>query len=88
MNFHYFCLNIFSYFEKQACDVMTELHRTNRDKALKILVTKVDRYNSTPLEIAYSQKLTTFMAHTACQAKLNSIWCGDIALYTPVLRVC
>ncbi|CAC5388886.1 TRPM3 [Mytilus coruscus] len=76
-----------SFFEDQACAVITELYNIDREKALKTLVTKVNRYNSTPLEIAYSQKLTKFMAHTACQAKLNSIWYGDIALYTPSWRI-
>lgn len=64
------------------------MYNRDRDKALKILVTKVGRYNSTPLAIAYSQKLMKFMAITACQAKLNTIWRGDIALYTPSWRVC
>lgn len=64
------------------------MYNRDRDNALKILVTKVGRYNSTPLAIAYSQKLMKFMAITACQAKLNTIWRGDIALYTPSWRVC
>ncbi|XP_052078596.1 transient receptor potential cation channel subfamily M member 2-like isoform X1 [Mytilus californianus] len=76
-----------SYFETLACRVITEMYNRDRDKALKILVTKVGRYNSTPLAIAYSQKLMTFMAITACQAKLNTIWRGDIALYTPSWRI-
>lgn len=67
---------------------MTELYKNDRETALKVLVTKVGRFNSTPLTIAYSQNLTTFMAHTACQAKLSSIWSGNIALYTPSWRVC
>ncbi|CAC5400752.1 TRPM5 [Mytilus coruscus] len=75
------------FFEDQACAVITELYNIDREKALKTLVTKVNRYNSTPLEIAYSQKLAKFMAHTACQAKINSIWYGDIALYTPSWRI-
>ncbi|CAG2246289.1 TRPM1 [Mytilus edulis] len=75
------------YFESEACNVMTELYKNDREKALKILVTKVGRFNSTPLQIAYSQNLKMFMAHTACQAKLSSIWSGDIALYTPTWRV-
>ncbi|CAC5379427.1 TRPM1 [Mytilus coruscus] len=75
------------YFESEACNVMTELYRNDREKALTILVTKVGRFNSTPLQIAYSQNLKTFMAHTACQAKLSSIWSGDIALYTPTWRI-
>lgn len=67
---------------------MTQLYSDDRESALKTLVTKVDRYNSTPLSIAVSQKLEKFMAHTACQARLNIIWNGDIAEYTPFWRVC
>ncbi|CAC5426872.1 TRPM3 [Mytilus coruscus] len=66
---------------------MTELYRNDRENALKTLVTKVGRYNSTPLEIGVSQKLEKFIAHTACQAQLNSIWNGDIVEYTPFWRV-
>ncbi|CAG2246288.1 TRPM1 [Mytilus edulis] len=75
------------HFETLACNVMTELYNTNRESALKTLVTKVGRYNSTPLKIAVSQKLNKFMAHTACQAQLNSIWSGDVAVYTPFWRI-
>ncbi|CAC5379430.1 TRPM1 [Mytilus coruscus] len=75
------------HFETLACNVMTELYSTNRESALKTLVTKVGRYNSTPLKIAVSQKLNKFMAHTACQAQLNSIWSGDVAVYTPLWRI-
>ncbi|VDI26801.1 Hypothetical predicted protein, partial [Mytilus galloprovincialis] len=75
------------HFETLACNVMTELYSTNRESALKTLVTKVSRYNSTPLKIAVSQKLNKFMAHTACQAQLNSIWSGDVAVYTPFWRI-
>ncbi|CAC5394214.1 TRPM3 [Mytilus coruscus] len=74
------------HFEILACNVMTELYSTNRESALKTLVTTVGRYNSTPLKIAVSQKLNKFMALTACQAQLNSIWSGDVALYTPFWR--
>lgn len=63
------------------------MYRKDRGQALKVLVTKVGRYNSTPLAIAYSQKLMKFMAITACQTKLDSIWRGDIALYTPSWKV-
>ncbi|XP_052078842.1 transient receptor potential cation channel subfamily M member 5-like [Mytilus californianus] len=76
------------HFENLACNVMTELYSNDRENALTTLVTNVDRYKSTPLEIAVSQKLEKFMAHTACQAKLNSIWNGDIEEYTPFWRVC
>ncbi|CAC5379431.1 unnamed protein product [Mytilus coruscus] len=76
-----------SDFETLACNVMTEMYRQDRETALKTLVTNVDRYNSTPLAIAYSQNLRTFMAITASQAKLNSIWMGDIALYTSSWRI-
>ncbi|XP_052075932.1 transient receptor potential cation channel subfamily M member-like 2 [Mytilus californianus] len=75
------------YFEDQACAVITELYNIDREKALTTLVTKVNRYNTTPLDIAYSQKLTKFMAHTACQAKINSLWSGDIAMYTPPWKI-
>ncbi|XP_052077425.1 transient receptor potential cation channel subfamily M member 1-like isoform X4 [Mytilus californianus] len=75
------------HFETLACNVMTELYSTDRESALKTLVTKVGRYNSTPLKIAVSQKLNKFMAHTACQAQLNSIWSGDVAVYTPLWRI-
>ncbi|CAC5383684.1 Fibrinogen-like protein 1,Fibrinogen-like protein A,Angiopoietin-4,Angiopoietin-related protein 6,Techylectin-5B,Angiopoietin-related protein 7,Ficolin-1-A,Angiopoietin-related protein 1,Ficolin-1-B,Ficolin-2,Ficolin-3,Ficolin-1,Fibrinogen C domain-containing protein 1 [Mytilus coruscus] len=68
------------HFETLACNVMSELYSNDRENALKTLVTKVGRYNSTPLKIAVSQKLKKFMAHTACQAQLNSIWSGDIAI--------
>lgn len=67
---------------------MTELYSNDRENALTTLVTEVGRYKSTPLEIAVSQKLEKFMAHTACQAKLNSIWNGYIEEYTPFWRVC
>ncbi|XP_052077430.1 transient receptor potential cation channel subfamily M member-like 2 [Mytilus californianus] len=75
------------YFEILACSVMTELYKTDRTKALKTLVTTVDRYSCTPIAMAWSQKLRTFMAITACQAKLNSIWRGDIALHTQSWRI-
>lgn len=67
---------------------MTELYSIDRESALKTLVTKVGRFNSTPLKIAVSQKLKKFMAHTACQAQLNIIWSGDIAVYTSAWKVC
>ncbi|VDI82816.1 Hypothetical predicted protein [Mytilus galloprovincialis] len=76
------------HFEDLAYNVMTQLYSDDRESSLKTLVTRVARYNSTPLNIAVSQKLKKFMAHTACQAKLNSIWNGDIAEYTPFWRVC
>ncbi|VDI40342.1 Hypothetical predicted protein [Mytilus galloprovincialis] len=69
------------------CDQFTHMINGNRESALKTLVTKVGRYNSTPLKIAVSQKLNKFMAHTACQAQLNSIWSGDVAVYTPFWRI-
>ncbi|XP_063414557.1 transient receptor potential cation channel subfamily M member-like 2 isoform X1 [Mytilus trossulus] len=75
------------HFENLACNVMTQLYSDDRENALTTLVTEVGRYKSTPLEIAVSQKLEKFMAHTACQAKLNSIWNGDIEEYTPFWRI-
>ncbi|XP_071124314.1 transient receptor potential cation channel subfamily M member-like 2 [Mytilus edulis] len=75
------------HFENLACNVMTELYSNDRENALTTLVTEVGRYKSTPLEIAVSQKLEKFMAHTACQAKLNSIWNGYIEEYTPFWRI-
>lgn len=67
---------------------MTELYKTEPERGLELLVDKVTRYNSSPMAIAASQKLKNFMAHTACQKKLNDIWMEGIALHTPVWRVC
>ncbi|CAG2213476.1 unnamed protein product [Mytilus edulis] len=75
------------HFETLACNLMTELYSIDRESALKTLVTKVGRFNSTPLKIAVSQKLKKFMAHTACQAQLNIIWSGDIAVYTSAWKI-
>ncbi|CAG2246291.1 unnamed protein product [Mytilus edulis] len=76
------------YFENEACTLMTELYESYPERGSKLLINKVSRYNSTPLAIAHTQKLTNFMANSACQAKLNDIWMGKIAPHTPVWRVC
>ncbi|CAG2213477.1 TRPM3 [Mytilus edulis] len=77
-----------SEFEGNACKLITEMYRKDRGQALKVLVTKVGRYNSTPLAIAYSQKLMKFMAITACQTKLDSIWRGiGVAVFLPILTI-
>ncbi|CAC5379454.1 unnamed protein product [Mytilus coruscus] len=75
------------YFENEACTLMTELYESYPERGSDVLVTKVSRYNSTPLAIAHSQKLTKFMANSACQAKLNDIWMGNIAPHTPAWKV-
>ncbi|CAC5379428.1 TRPM4 [Mytilus coruscus] len=75
------------HFETLACNVMTELYRTKIESALKTLVTKAGRYNSTPLKCGLAiVELNKSMEHTACQAQLNSIWSGDVAVYTPFWR--
>ncbi|CAC5378049.1 unnamed protein product [Mytilus coruscus] len=75
------------YFETLACNLMKELYRNERDRALKIVVNIVPRYNCTPIAIASSQNMMNFMATSACQAKLNRIWRGNIALHTPEWRI-
>lgn len=68
--------------------MMTQLYETHPKRALELVVQKVTRYNCTPIAIAASHTMMNFIATSACQAKLDGIWMGDIALNTPSWRVC
>lgn len=55
---------------------------------MSLLVHTVEQYgNTTHFTLADSNELMDFMGQTACQAKLNSIWKGRMALYTSTLKV-
>lgn len=78
----------FRHYEDLAYSVITELYCKNKNKARQLLVTNVERYNSTTIfEVAEKFTLMKFMGHAACQTKLNKIWKGRIASDTSLRMV-
>ncbi|KAH3856604.1 hypothetical protein DPMN_099196 [Dreissena polymorpha] len=72
-------------YEQKACDVLSKDYRGNRDEAYHSLIQPLEEPFSSinALELANADHLKNFMGHTCCQTKLNMIWRGKMAAFTP-----
>ncbi|KAH3857108.1 hypothetical protein DPMN_099707 [Dreissena polymorpha] len=72
-------------YEQKACDMLSTYFHRNRTGAYTFLIHKFQEPFSSinALELANANHLKTFMEHTCCQTKLNAVWKGKMATYTP-----
>ncbi|XP_052271856.1 transient receptor potential cation channel subfamily M member-like 2 [Dreissena polymorpha] len=72
-------------YEQKACDMLSTYFHRNRTGAYTFLIHKFHEPFSSinALELANANHLKNFMAHTCCQTKLNAVWRGKMATYTP-----
>ncbi|CAH1255650.1 TRPM5 [Branchiostoma lanceolatum] len=74
--------------ESDACGVLEECHQKDRSLTHDLLVRRQDRWGDvTVMSIAASSHHMTFMSHDACQTKMNLVWKGRMASYTPWWKV-
>lgn len=78
----------FSHFESLAVAVLSECYNKDKRMAHMLLVRELDSWGKTTLfSLADAGMLMDFMEHTSCQTKLNMIWKGCMAQYTPSWKV-
>eukprot|EP00058_Branchiostoma_floridae_P006760 XP_002592248.1 hypothetical protein BRAFLDRAFT_70987 [Branchiostoma floridae] len=74
--------------EADARGVLEECHRKDRSLTHDLLVRRQDRWGDvTAMRIAASSHHMTFMSHDACQTKMNLVWKGRMASFTPWWKV-
>ncbi|XP_066271870.1 transient receptor potential cation channel subfamily M member-like 2 [Branchiostoma lanceolatum] len=74
--------------ESDARGVLEECHQKDRSLTHDLLVRRQDRWGDvTVMRIAASSHHMTFMSHDACQTKMNLVWKGRMASYTPWWKV-
>ena len=68
--------------------VLNECYQRDKDMSHDLLVRENPTWgNSTLFVMADSSEQMEFMGHSCCQTKLNRIWKGKMALYTPMWKV-
>jgi len=78
----------FRKFEMLAVGVLNECYQKDKDMSHELLIRDLEQWgNKTLFVLADSAEQMDFMEHTCCQTKLNRIWKGKIALFTPMWKV-
>ncbi|XP_048256759.1 transient receptor potential cation channel subfamily M member 2-like isoform X1 [Haliotis rufescens] len=76
------------HFEKQSFDVLSECYGRDKRHTHTLLVCEQLQWGKTTLfKLADAHTLMDFAEHSACQTKLNDIWKGRMALYTPEWKI-
>ncbi|XP_046584536.1 transient receptor potential cation channel subfamily M member 2-like [Haliotis rubra] len=76
------------HFEKQSFDVLSECYGRDKRQTHTLLVCEQKQWGKTTLfKLADAHTLMDFAEHSACQTKLNDIWKGRMALYTPEWKI-
>lgn len=75
-------------YEDMAVGVLSECYKKDKMMAHQCLVRRLENFGRTTVfTLADTHTLMKFMEHTSCQTKLNLIWKGRMALYTPSWKV-
>ena len=75
-------------FEKHGVGVLSQCYAKEKELTHELLTRELKPWGSTTLySIADASQQMHFLGHSACQTKLNKIWMGRMALYTPMWKV-
>ncbi|XP_067370897.1 transient receptor potential cation channel subfamily M member 2 isoform X3 [Channa argus] len=76
------------HYEKHAIGVFTECHRSDEDRARKLLVRSSPFWGKTTcLRLALEADDKSFVAQSGVQALMTQIWCGELTVDNPTWRV-
>ena len=68
--------------------VLSQCYAKEKELTHELLTRELKPWGSTTLySIADASQQMHFLGHSACQTKLNKIWMGRMALYTPMWKV-
>ncbi|XP_045910552.1 transient receptor potential cation channel subfamily M member 2 isoform X2 [Micropterus dolomieu] len=77
-----------NHYEKHAIGVFSECHRSDEERAQKLLVRASPFWGKTTcLRLALEADDKSFIAQSGVQSLLTQIWCGELSVVNPVWRV-